>query len=56
MKGLFLGDVAANTTRDKAPYSEERAISAVSTERIKEWKKLEMGENEDSSRKTSYDG
>ena len=34
MKGLFLG-VAAKTTRDKAPYSEERAISAVSTERIR---------------------
>ena len=35
VKGLFLG-VAAKRTRDKAPYSEERAVYAVSTERIKE--------------------
>ena len=55
MKGLFLG-FAAKTTRDKAPYSEERTASAVSTERIKEWKRSEVGENEDSSRETSYDG
>ena len=55
MKRLFLG-VAAKTTRDKAPYSEERAISAVYTERIKECKRSELGENEDSSRETSYDG
>ena len=55
MKGLFLG-FATKTTRDKAPYSEERTVSAVSTERIKEWKRSELGENEDSSRETSYDG
>ena len=55
MKGLFLG-FAAKTTRDKAPYSEERTVSAVSTERIKEWKKTELGEKEDSSREASYDG
>ena len=54
MKGLFLGFVAEN--RDKAPYSEERTVSAVSTERIKEWKRSELGENEDSSRETSYHG
>ncbi len=52
---LFLG-VAAKTTRDKAPYSEERGVSAVSTERIKEWKRSESGENENSSRETSYHG
>ena len=55
MKGLFLG-VAAKATWDKAPYSEERAVSAVSTERIKEWKRSELVENEDSSRETSYHG
>ena len=54
-KGLFLA-VAAKTTRDKAPYSEERGVSAVSTGRIKEWKKSELGENENSSRETSYHG
>ena len=54
-KGLFLG-VAAKTTRDKAPYSEERGVSAVSTERIKEGKRSESGENENSSRETSYHG
>ena len=43
MKGLFLV-VAAKTTRDKAPYSEERAVCAVSTEKIKEWKRSELGE------------
>ena len=43
MKGLFLG-VSAKTTRDKAPCSEEGAVSTVSTERIKEWKRSELGE------------
>ena len=55
MKVLFLG-VAAKTTRDKAPYGEERAVYAVSTERVKAWKKSELGESEDSSRETSYHG
>ena len=35
VKGLFLG-VAGITTRHKAPCAEERAVHAVSTERIKE--------------------
>ena len=52
---LFLA-VAAKTTRDKAPYFEERGVSAVSTERIKEWKRSELGENKNSSRETSYHG
>ena len=55
VKRLFL-DVAAKTTRDKAPCSEERSVYAVSTERIKEWKRSEFGENENSSRETSYHG
>ena len=53
MKGLFLG-VAAKTTRDKAPCAEERAVYAVSTERVKEWKRSEFSENEDSSKETNY--
>ena len=55
VKVLFLG-VAAKTTRDKAPCGEERAVYAVSTERVKAWKKSELGESEDSSRETSYHG
>ena len=42
--------------RVKAPYFEERGVSAVSTERIKEWKRSELGEKENSSRETSYLG
>ena len=34
----------------------ERGVSAVSTEGIKEWKRSELGENENSSRETSYHG
>ena len=55
MKGLFLG-VAVKMTRDKVPCFEERAVYAVSMERIKEWKRSEFGDNEDSLRETSYHG
>ena len=43
-------------TRDKASCFEERAVYAVSTERIKEWKRSESGKKEDSSREKSYHG
>ena len=53
MKGLFLG-VGVKKKRDKAPCAEDRVVYAVSTEGIKEWERSELGENEDSSRETSY--
>ncbi len=34
----------------------KRVVSAVSTERIKEWKRSELGENENSLREKSYHG